>query len=82
MVGKRERCEVDRRYGFIYFSSVNGAERARAKLIEKPQWKGNIKKKKKKRPTHPQPKWNSRDFNPLLIMGFVTFCWVMVSIYF
>ena len=55
----------DRRYGFIYFSSVNGAERARAKLIEKPQWKGNIAFAKKKRPTHPQPKWNSRDFNPL-----------------
>lgn len=52
MVSVGGKSCLDRRYAFVYFTSIEGAVRARDHLTQQPKWKGNIafaKKEKKDR---------------------------------
>lgn len=48
-VGAMISCHADRHYGFVYFNSVDTAEKVRSLLLEKPEWKGNIAFARKKK---------------------------------
>lgn len=55
------RCHADRHYGFVYFNSVDTAEKVRSILLEKPEWKGNIAFARKKKSGRSHAKRGSAD---------------------
>ena len=61
-VGEQDRrCDADRHYGFVYFNSVDTAEKVRSILLEKPEWKGNIAFARKKKSGRSHAKRGSAD---------------------
>lgn len=60
-VGVDMCCHADRHYGFVYFNSVDTAERVRSILLEKPEWKGNIAFARKKKSGRSHSKRGSAD---------------------
>ncbi|CBK23773.2 uncharacterized protein [Blastocystis hominis] len=59
--GVRIVTQGDRHYGFVYFNSVDTAEKVRSILLEKPEWKGNIAFARKKKSGRSHAKRGSAD---------------------